>query len=29
VVLQTVCRFITGDDDPTKTDETHAEAITK
>ena len=28
VVLQTVCRFIMGDDDPTKTGEAHAEAIT-
>lgn len=28
VVLQTVCRFIMGDDDPTKTGESHAKAIT-
>jgi len=28
VVLQTVCRFIMGDDDPTKTGEAHAKAIT-
>jgi hypothetical protein len=29
VVLQTVCRFIMGDDDPTGTGNAHAEAITK
>ncbi|CAN5906727.1 hypothetical protein BH11VER1_BH11VER1_07780 [soil metagenome] len=29
VVLQTVCRFIMGDDDPTKTGNAHAEAIPK
>lgn len=29
VVLQTVCRFITGDDDPTGTGNAHAEAVTK
>ena len=29
VVLQTVCRFIMGDDDPAKTGNAHAEAITK
>jgi hypothetical protein len=28
VVLQTVCRFIMGDDDPTKTGSAHAKAIT-
>lgn len=28
VVLQTVCRFIMGDDDPTQTGEAHAKAIT-
>lgn len=28
LVLQTVCRFIMGDDDPTKTGEAHAKAIT-
>ena len=28
VVLQTVCRFIMGDDDPTKTGEAHSKAIT-
>ncbi|MBX7211167.1 MAG: hypothetical protein K1X78_22870 [Verrucomicrobiaceae bacterium] len=29
VVLQTVCRFIMGDDDPTGTGNAHAEAVTK
>lgn len=29
VVLQTVCRFIMGDDDPTMTGNAHADAITK
>ena len=29
VVLQVVCRFITGDDDPTSTGNAHAEAITR
>lgn len=29
VVLQVVCRFITGDEDPTATSNAHAEAITK
>ncbi|MEY4484679.1 MAG: hypothetical protein RL693_2131 [Verrucomicrobiota bacterium] len=29
VVLQTVCRFIMGDDDPTRTGNAHADAITK
>ncbi len=28
VVLQTVCRFIMGDDDPKGTDNAHAESIT-
>ncbi|MGB8166729.1 MAG: hypothetical protein WCF18_04510 [Chthoniobacteraceae bacterium] len=29
VVLQTACRFIMGDDDPTKTGQAHADAVTR